>query len=118
MPKLDGAILFLEEVSHSSLVDVYEFDRNLQSIIQEPGFKKVRAIVLGRFEKTFGMTEEKLQYVLSTKPALKNIPIIANADFRHTTPIFTFPIGGVCRLQADKSGNVSLTIKVHEFVQN
>jgi muramoyltetrapeptide carboxypeptidase len=59
------------------------------------------------------MTDEKLQYIISTKPALKTISIIANADFGHTTPIFTFPIGGTCHLQAEMSGSVKLIIETH-----
>ena len=113
MPDLDGVILFLEAVSHSTDIDIYEFDRDLQSLTQDPSFEKVRAIVIGRFENKFGMTDEKLQYILSTKPALKNIPIIANANFGHTTPIFTFPIGGTCRLIAEASGNIKLVIERH-----
>lgn len=113
MPALDEAILFLEAVSDSSGTDVYRFDRILQSLLQAPDFEKVQAIVIGRFENSFGMTKEKLQYILSSKPNLKNIPIIANADFGHTTPIFTFPIGGTCRLKAEVSGKVELVIEKH-----
>lgn len=111
MPSLDGAILFLEDVSGGA--DVYEFDRHLQSLIQAPDFKRVKAIVIGRFENKFGMTDEKLHYILSTKPALNSLPIIANADFGHTTPIFTFPIGGLAILNAESSGNVQLIIEKH-----
>ncbi|MBY0500864.1 MAG: LD-carboxypeptidase [Alphaproteobacteria bacterium] len=113
MPSLEGAILFLEEVSNASGIEVYEFDRNLQSLIQAPDFKKVRAIILGRFENTFGMTDERLHAILTSKPALKSLPLIANADFGHTTPIFTFPIGGICHLRADESGKVELIIEKH-----
>jgi muramoyltetrapeptide carboxypeptidase LdcA involved in peptidoglycan recycling len=85
----------------------------LQSLLQAPDFAKVQAIVVGRFENSFGMTKEKLHHIISTKPALKNLPIIANADFGHTTPIFTFPIGGTCRLHADVSGKVDFVIEKH-----
>jgi muramoyltetrapeptide carboxypeptidase LdcA involved in peptidoglycan recycling len=112
MPDLRDTILFLEEVSHATKTEVEEFDRNLQSLLYDPAFPKVKAIVLGRFENSFGMTPEKLHYVFS-KPALKSIPIIANADFGHTTPIFTFPIGGRCRLQAESSGEVVLVLEKH-----
>ena len=112
-PALDNTILFLEEVSSASGTDIYEFDRNLHSLIQDPHFDKVRAIVIGRFENSFGMTDEKLRYIFSTKPALKAIPIITDADFGHTTPIFTFPIGGFCRLHAETSGSVTLLIENH-----
>jgi len=40
------------------------------------------------------MTYEKWKTIFETKEGLKNIPIIIDADFGHTTPIFTFPIGG------------------------
>lgn len=112
MPNLEDTILFLEEVSHATKTEVEEFDRNLQSLLHDPAFPKVKAIVVGRFEHSFGMIPEKLNYVFS-KPALKSIPIIANADFGHTTPIFTFPIGGRCRLQAESSGGVMLVIEKH-----
>jgi len=113
MPALEGSILFLEEVATTSRTDVEEFDRNLQSLIQAFDFEKVRALVVGRFENSFGMTQEKLDYIFSTKPALKSIPIIAKADFGHTIPIFTFPIGGTCYLQAEESGSVKLVIEKH-----
>lgn len=109
MPNLDGAILFLEEVSASS-ADVYEFDRDLQSLTQAPDFKGVKALVLGRFESSFGMTEERLKMILS-KPALRDLPIIANVDFGHTTPVFTFPIGGEAEVVGDPKGNVTISIR-------
>jgi len=111
MPSLEGAILFLEECVNGPAI--YEFDRNLQSLIQAPDFHKVKAIVFGRFEKEFGMTDEILRHILATKSALKNIPIIANADFGHTTPIFTFPIGGMAAITAESSGHVKLSIEKH-----
>lgn len=113
MPSLNNAILFVESMSTATGTDVEMFDRNLQSLIQASDFEKVQALVIGRFENSFGMTHEKLDYIFSTKPVLKSIPIIANADFGHTTPIFTFPIGGECHLQAASSGNVKLMIESH-----
>lgn len=38
------------------------------------------AMVIGRFENSFGMTAEKLAYIFSMK-SLQGIPIIANVDF-------------------------------------
>ncbi len=113
MPSLEESILFLEGDAISKSVDIYAFDRDLQALIHSPDFGKVRAIVIGRFENNFGMTDEKLRAVLSTKTALTDIPIISNADFGHTTPIFTFPIGGLCRLEAEPSGKVSLVLEKH-----
>jgi muramoyltetrapeptide carboxypeptidase len=112
MPSLENSILFLERMATSTSTNVEEFDRYLQSVIHAPEFLKVRGLVIGRFENSFGMTPEKLAYVFS-KPPLQSIPIIANADFGHTMPIFTFPIGGTCHLQAESSGNAKLVIGKH-----
>lgn len=111
MPSLEGVILFIEEVANGAAVD--EFNRNLQSLIQAPDFHKVKGIVIGRFEKEFGMTDEMLHHIISTKPALNHLPIIANADFGHTTPIFTFPIGGTALINAELPDSVQLIIEKH-----
>ncbi len=56
------------------------------------------------------MTNEKWIKLIKSKPELKNIPVIAGADFGHTTPIFTFPIGGEANIEA-KNGKINLKIK-------
>ena len=48
--------------------------------------------------------------MIKNKPELKNIPVIAGADFGHTTPIFTFPVGGHAKLEA-KGNEIKLIIK-------
>lgn len=99
MPSLENAVLFLEaDVTVQEELCTLEFDRDLQSIIHQSNFDKVQGIVIGRFEKKFNIDLEKLKYIIGTKRELKNIPIIANADFGHTNPIFTFPIGGMCEM--------------------
>lgn len=109
MPCLDGAILFLEDLANAGPASLYEFDRMLTSLAQDPTFGGVRGLVLGRFESAFGMTPEKLAYMVASNPALKDMPVVANADFGHTTPFFTFPIGGMCVLKAFEK-QVSLTL--------
>ena len=53
----------------------------------------MQALVIGRFKEKFGMDIEKLQFIISSKEELKNLPIITNVDFGHTMPMITFPIG-------------------------
>ncbi len=112
MPSLEGAVLFLEEVANGAGagVDVFEFERNLQSLTQAPDFGGIQAIVFGRFETSFKMTMEKLRYIIATKPKLENIPIICGADFGHSTPIITFPIGGWCRIRTELNDAIELSI--------
>lgn len=56
------------------------------------------------------MTKEKWIKLIKNKPELKDIPVIAGADFGHTTPIFAFPIGGHANLEAE-NGKIKLLIK-------
>ncbi|MBD3304251.1 microcin C7 resistance protein MccF-like protein, partial [Candidatus Woesearchaeota archaeon] len=49
--------------------------------------------------------------IIKTKKELNNIPVIANADFGHTTPHITFPIGGTAKLYAKE--RVKLEIIKH-----
>ncbi len=107
MPSLKDTILFLE--------DDYEthprtFDRQLQSIIHQPGFSGVKGILIGRFEKNAAnknmtpVTREIITEIIATKKELKNLPVIANVDFGHTQPMITFPIGGTVRMKASNKG--------------
>ena len=110
MPNIEDSILFIEDDNMSGKLFLVEFDRNIISLIMQPGFEKVKGIVIGRAEKECEMTKEKWIKLIKTKPELKNIPVIAGADFGHTTPIFTFPVGGNAVLKA-KEGKIELKIK-------
>lgn len=102
MPSLKDKILFLEDTGLLGKNFLLEFDRNLESLIQNKDFKEVKGIVIGRAEENTDMTEDKWIKMIKNKKALCNIPIIINADFGHTTPIFTFPIGGNCKIISNK----------------
>jgi muramoyltetrapeptide carboxypeptidase len=109
IPSLVDSILFLEDDYESK---PHAFDRDLQSLIHQPGFKDVKGLVIGRFQKKSKMEQEMLVQIIRSKQELTGIPVIANADFGHTTPQFTFPIGGTGNLMA-VNGKASLTIIEH-----
>ncbi|MFA7209478.1 MAG: S66 peptidase family protein [Parcubacteria group bacterium] len=112
MPSLKDAILFLEDDDMNGKMFPVNFDRDLQSLIYQPGFKDVQGIIIGRFQKGADMTKDKLDKIIKSKKELSKIPIIAGVDFGHTTPQITFPIGGTIRLAA-KDGKVKLEIIEH-----
>lgn len=112
MPNLKNSILFIEDDEMDGSYSPVMVDRHLQSIIHQPGFSGVKGIVIGRFQKKSEMTLDKLRYIISTKKELDNIPIIANADFGHTSPMITFPIGGTAKIYAKKE-QVKLEILEH-----
>jgi muramoyltetrapeptide carboxypeptidase len=109
MPDLENSILFFEDDCESQ---PHHFDRDLQSVIHQPGFSGVKALVIGRFQKASNMTREVLQKIIDTKKELEKIPVIANVDFGHTDPKITFPIGGTCKI-LQKGGIPSIFITKH-----
>jgi len=109
MPDITDSVLFLEEDAEASPGMV---DRDLQSIIHQPQFEHVRAIVFGRFQRKTAMTRELLTKIVKSKRELDHMPIIANIDFGHTAPMITIPIGGEVALAAD-SDNLKITITKH-----
>ena len=102
MPTLAGTVVFVED---DDQVKPWDFDRDLVSLLQQPGFSGVRALVIGRFQRATAMTRELLTQIVATKPELHDIPVIANVDFGHTTPTITFPIGGSVHVGADGSAS-------------
>lgn len=97
MPDLTDKILFIEDDALVGKEFPYEFDRNLTSLIQQPNFDKIRGIVIGRTQTQTEMNLTKWKKILNKKE-LKKIPIIINANFGHTTPNATIPIGGLCKI--------------------
>lgn len=108
-PDLEDSILFLEDDEESK---PHHFDRDLQSLIHLSEFKGVKGIAIGRFQKASQMTDDKLIKIIKTKKELDKIPVIANVDFGHTSPMITFPIGGSAKLKAEK-GNLKIEIIKH-----
>lgn len=102
MPDIRGSILFLEDDLEAHVATI---DRDLQSLIHQPGFEEVRGIVFWRFQQATKMTQELLRQIIQSKKQLQQIPIIGNVDFGHTTPMLTFPIGWYAKIAA--SGNIA-----------
>lgn len=100
MPSLAGAIIFLEDDALTGTWTPQEFDRHLESLLQQKGSDKIQGLVLGRFQKKSEMTHEKLLAMIRAKPSLKSLPVVANVDFGHTSPQCTIPIGATADLRA------------------
>lgn len=99
-PDLSDSVLFIEDDAGTA---PHIFDRDLQSLIHLPEFKGVRGIVIGRFQKESKINDELLKKIILTKKELNDLPIIANADFGHTDPKITFPIGGEVSILAENN---------------
>lgn len=97
MPSLDGAVLFVED---DGAADVHEFARSLASLLQIPGAEKIRGLAIGRFQLESSISRDLLEQIVAKHPVLSTVPVVANLDFGHTSPMFTIPIGGIARLEA------------------
>jgi len=110
MPSLKGTLLFLEDNSPTT---AEIFDRHLHSLIHQRDFPEVKGIVFGRFQPDSKISRDLLKRIVDSKAEMKKTPIIGGADFGHTLPLFTFPIGGYAALEAGSSG-VKLTIRTRD----
>ncbi|MCL5101744.1 MAG: hypothetical protein M1544_00075 [Candidatus Marsarchaeota archaeon] len=50
--------------------------------------------------------------MITDRPELNDIPVIFNADFGHTSPMATFPIGGIAEIEA-ANGKARIRIVKH-----
>ncbi|MHA7290637.1 S66 family peptidase [Arthrobacter sp. MDT3-24] len=107
MPALDGALLFLEDDYESHPAT---FARDLTSLLQLPDARRIRGLVIGRFQQTSRISRDVLQQIVSTQTALAGLPVLANADFGHTQPQTTLPIGG----RAELTIGPTITLRIDE----
>lgn len=105
----ENTVLFIEDDEMSNAVT---FDRDLQSVIHQSGFENVKGIVIGRFQKVSQITNDLLIQIIKTKKELNNLPVMANVDFGHTSPMITFPVGGEANLEVE-NGKIKLEILKH-----
>lgn len=90
-PVGQDSILFIEATSE---LTPQAFERNLQALTMQTQFMGVRGLLVGRFPLAAKMSEDLLAQIVKTKKALATIPVVANMDFGHTSPMITLPIGG------------------------
>lgn len=96
-PQPENYVLFIEEAEEDS---IQTFSRHLAALFQ--AYPNPQAVILGRFPKEFGMTENILHFILGKHPVLKEIPVLYDLDFAHTQPLFTFTIGAQVEIDTDQ----------------
>ncbi len=111
MPDIRNKVLFLEDDNIMGEYFSYEFDRNLESLLQIDGADTIKGIVFGRFEESCGMTLERITDIIQNKVS-SDIPVIFGVDFGHIFPIATFPIGGIVRVTVNKE-NTNIVVVSH-----
>jgi len=96
-------ILLVEDDDEAGRYSAREFDRRLESLLQLSGARKyIRGLVIGRFQPASRVTMPDVRAIASNME-LTDIPIVADIDFGHTTPLLTLPIGGRASLLAQNN---------------
>jgi len=111
MPKMDGAILFIEDVNE----EFSNLDRLFLRLRRTGVLDKISGLVLGQFsdskdtgKRPFGFSLEEI--FREHTQGLK-IPIVMNAPFGHVDTLYTMPVGCPARLSSTRRrGNTSLTL--------
>ncbi len=99
-PKLDGAILFLEddEVESSRTID-----RLFTQLRQMGVYEKISGVITGRFHGDVKWREDD-SFEMVLRDSLKGyrFPVITGVDFGHTDPLVTLPLGIKCEINTRK----------------
>ncbi len=90
-PSLAGSIILVED---DLLTNPVELARNLTSLLQLPDAADIAALLVGRFQRDSQISRTILDQIIQLQPALREIPVLANVDIGHTSPLATLPIGG------------------------
>jgi muramoyltetrapeptide carboxypeptidase len=90
-PALDGAVLFLEtseERPSPQTVDALLMDFENMGMLS-----RIAALLYGRPQDYAPDERVEVREVLQRRTARYNIPVVADMDFGHTSPMLTLPIG-------------------------
>ena len=95
----DNVILFIEDDFETNLST---FDRILFNLTEAIGRDRIKAILLGRFETQSNISQEDIKSLFKHRHYFSEVPIVANLDFGHTTPMLSLPYGGKAEIEADQ----------------
>ncbi len=104
MPNLNDSILIIEE---DYQINTQLFWRMLYSLIQQEDFKKVKGIIIWKFQKESSVSKQSLERIIQSYD-LDYLPIIANVDIWHTSPIWTLPIWWTIEINAAQKSTISI----------
>jgi muramoyltetrapeptide carboxypeptidase len=105
MPSLDGAVVAVED---DQLSDPALFARDLTSLLQQPEAAGLRGLIIGRFQQASGVTRDLLEQILHRQEPLTGLPVMANVDFGHTSPLATLPVGGHVELVTGDAARIRI----------
>jgi len=101
MPDTTGAILFLEDINDQ----LPRYDRMLMQLVLSGALAKAQAVIFGVMSLSDLLPATPFGFevvdILREHTQGLNIPVIMDAPFGHTGPLWTLPVGGMATLNAD-----------------
>ena len=105
MPSLDGALLMIED---DACCRADTFARDLTSLLQQPDAAGIQGVAIGRFQQASRVSRHLLEQIIAHQDRLAGLPVLANVDFGHTSPLATFPIGGRASLTVGAASSLHI----------
>ena len=98
---LEGSIFFFEDIpeccSPEGMADFFDF------LGQKGYLQLIKGIIIGkmRSKRSFEPYAQKIREVITDKYDLKDLPVLGNMNFGHTSPVFIIPYGAEAELSMD-----------------
>jgi muramoyltetrapeptide carboxypeptidase len=102
-PRFDQPTILAVEDDEAGKFSAREFDRRLESLLQLPGAREnIRGLLIGRFQPSSRVNMPDIRDIVD-RMRLEGVPVVADIDFGHTSPMLTLPIGGRLSIQAENN---------------
>ncbi|MDD4381773.1 MAG: LD-carboxypeptidase [Candidatus Dojkabacteria bacterium] len=96
LPSLKNKVLFVEEAEDEQTPMIHRFFTQL-SLLQD--FKDIKGLVVGKFMDYSKVSQDNLETIFKEISTRFRGPLIYNASFGHTDPIFTIPNGARVKIK-------------------
>ncbi len=101
MPELEDAVLFIEICERYGKATIDKLNQYLGALLVQKGADRIKGLLVGRLYNEDGVRTDDLKTALLERGEWKDIPIVLNVDFGHTTPMITLPLGGRISIERD-----------------
>ncbi len=102
----DKYIFFIEDDDEYG---IDHLNRNIVSLCLDKSFTNCVGMVFGRFQIGSNISTELLRKIVKrNRKTIGDIPIIVNADFGHTTPKATLPLGGTAKIISARNSQLKI----------
>jgi len=102
-PSLKNKILFVEEAEDEQAPMIHRFFTHL-SLLKD--FKDVKGLVVGKFMENSQVSQDNLENIFNEISTRFKGPLIYDASFGHTDPIFTVPNGARVKIKSSSKEKI------------